>query len=395
MADNFIEMEGLTKRYGAITAVDNLTLSVRRGEVFGLLGPNGAGKTTTTLMLLGLTDPTAGSARIAGVDCTRNPLRVKRFVGYLADNMGFYPEMTGRENLRMTGRMNGLHGEALERRIDGLIERVGIAEAVDRRTGTYSKGMKQRLGIADILMKDPDVLIMDEPTNGIDPEGMRELMALIRQLAEEDGKTILISSHQLHQIQQICDRVGIFVAGRLIACGGIGDLARQLEQENGLRYEIGAYLLLTVVYTSMWLGLSMLCSVLCRHAATSALIVIALWIYLTLFASMVVSVIANLAYPLDGIMGFYNAMDNYQLQLTLERASPYYLYCEAASTLLNPNIRTVGITTQASMSGALASYLTFDQSLLLIWPHLTCMVALVLFAFTCSYVLFMRQEIRA
>ncbi len=240
MADNVIEMEGLTKRYGAITAVDNLTLSVRRGEVFGLLGPNGAGKTTTTLMLLGLTDPTAGSARIAGVDCTRNPLRVKRFVGYLADNMGFYPEMTGRENLRMTGRMNGLHGEALERRIDGLIERVGIAEAVDRRTGTYSKGMKQRLGIADILMKDPDVLIMDEPTNGIDPEGMRELMALIRQLAEEDGKTILISSHQLHQIQQICDRVGIFVSGRLIACGGIGDLARQLEQENGLRYEIGA-----------------------------------------------------------------------------------------------------------------------------------------------------------
>ena len=240
MADNVIEMEGLTKRYGAITAVDNLTLSVRRGEVFGLLGPSGAGKTTTTLMLLGLTDPTAGSARIAGVDCTRNPLRVKRFVGYLADNMGFYPEMTGRENLRMTGRMNGLHGEALERRIDGLIERVGIAEAVDRRTGTYSKGMKQRLGIADILMKDPDVLIMDEPTNGIDPEGMRELTALIRQLAEEDGKTVLISSHQLHQIQQICDRVGIFVSGRLIACGGIGDLARQLEQENGLRYEIGA-----------------------------------------------------------------------------------------------------------------------------------------------------------
>ena len=240
MGDNVIEMEGLTKRYGAITAVDNLTLSVRRGEVFGLLGPNGAGKTTTTLMLLGLTEPTSGSARIAGVDCTRNPLRVKRFVGYLADNMGFYPEMTGRENLRMTGRMNGLHGEALERRIDGLIERVGIAEAVDRRTGTYSKGMKQRLGIADILMKDPDVLIMDEPTNGIDPEGMRELMALIRQLAEEDGKTVLISSHQLHQIQQICDRVGIFVSGRLIACGGIGDLARQLEQENGLRYEIGA-----------------------------------------------------------------------------------------------------------------------------------------------------------
>ena len=185
----------------------------------------------------------------------------------------------------------------------------------------------------------------------------------------------------------------IFFVG--IQAGALGLLVVGIPPEAEELLRIGAYLLLTVVYTSMWLGLSMLCSVLCRHAATSALIVIALWIYLTLFASMVVSVIANLAYPLDGIMGFYNAMDNYQLQLTLERASPYYLYCEAASTLLNPNIRTVGITTQASMSGALASYLTFDQSLLLIWPHLTCMVALVLFAFTCSYVLFMRQEIRA
>ena len=240
MARTIIETRGLTKRYGSVTAVDKLDLRVEEGEVFGLLGPNGAGKTTTTLMLLGLTEPTEGSAAIECVDCTRDPIRVKRAVGYLPDNMGFYPDMTGRENLRMTGRMNGLRGELLEARIDELLGRMGMAGAADRRASTYSKGMKQRLGIADILLKDPDVLILDEPTNGVDPEGIRELTALIRELADRDGRTILISSHQLHQIQQICDRVGIFVSGRLIACGGIGDLARQLEQENGLRYEIGA-----------------------------------------------------------------------------------------------------------------------------------------------------------
>ncbi len=240
MAKTILETKDLTKCYGSFTAVDHLNLSIETGEVFGLLGPNGAGKTTTTLMLLGLTEPSFGSAQIGGIDCTRNPLQVKRFVGYLPDNMGFYPDMTGRENLRMTGKMNGLSGSALEKRIDYLLKRVKMTAAADKKTATYSKGMKQRLGIADILMKDPEVLIMDEPTNGIDPEGMRELMALIRELSERDGKTILISSHQLHQIQQICDRVGIFVGGRLIACGKIDDLARQLQAENGFNLEISA-----------------------------------------------------------------------------------------------------------------------------------------------------------
>lgn len=240
MAEIMIETRGLEKKYGSFTAVHDLNLSVQKGEVFGLLGPNGAGKTTTTLMLLGLTEPSAGSAQIAGVDCTRNPLRVKQMVGYLSDNMGFYADMTGRENLRMTGRMNGLDGELLEARMEELLGRVGMSHAAEKKTGTYSKGMKQRLGIADILMKDPDVLIMDEPTNGIDPEGMRELMLLIRELAEKDGRTILISSHQLHQIQQICDRVGIFVHGELVACGDIATLGRQLEEQNGYQYEIAA-----------------------------------------------------------------------------------------------------------------------------------------------------------
>ena len=182
--------------------------------------------------------------------------------------------------------------------------------------------------------------------------------------------------------------VGIMVGGLGLAVLGIPPEAEELAR-------IFAYLLFTVVYTALWLGLAILCSTLCKHAATSALIVIAVWIYLTLFASMVVSIITNIVYPLEGIEGYYNLYNNYALQLDLERTSPYYLYCEAASTLLNPNVRTIGITTQASVSGAIASYLTFDQSLLLVWPHLTVMLALTMAAFTVSYIAFMRQEIRA
>ncbi len=233
-----IVTQGLTKHYGTKIAVNNLDLTVRRGEVFGLLGPNGAGKTTTILMLLGLTEPTAGKAEILGLDCARNPLRVKSVVGYLPDSVGFYGDMTGRENLRFTGRLNGLDGKELEERIDRLIERVGMEEAADRRTETYSRGMKQRLGIADVLIKNPEIIIMDEPTLGIDPEGMRELLAMIRRLSEEDGITILISSHQLHQIQQVCDRVGIFVEGRLVATGTLGELEEQIRRDSNYILEV-------------------------------------------------------------------------------------------------------------------------------------------------------------
>nr|WP_325194646.1 ABC transporter ATP-binding protein [uncultured Oscillibacter sp.] len=232
MGNTIIRTTGLTKRYDEITAVNELNLEINQGEVFGLLGPNGAGKTTTTLMLLGLTEPTSGTAFIDGHDCTRDPLAVKGIVGYLPDSVGFYPELTGRENLRFTGQLNGLDRETCEERVASLLERVGMTYAADRRTGGYSRGMKQRLGIADVLMKDPKVIIMDEPTLGIDPEGMRELIALIRELSVRDGRTILISSHQLYQIQQICDRVGIFVKGKLIACGRIDELGQQLQNEG-------------------------------------------------------------------------------------------------------------------------------------------------------------------
>ena len=227
-----IQTRELTKRYDQIIAVSKLDLEIRTGEVFGLLGPNGAGKTTTTLMLLGLTEPTSGTATIDGYDCARQAIEVKRIVGYLPDNVGFYPDLTGRENLRFTGRLNGLEGARCEERIDALLERVGMTYAADRKTGGYSRGMRQRLGIADVLMKDPKVIIMDEPTLGLDPEGVRELITLIRELSVQDGRTILISSHQLYQVQQICDRVGIFVAGELIACGPIEALGKQLQNEG-------------------------------------------------------------------------------------------------------------------------------------------------------------------
>lgn len=227
-----IRTSELVKQYGDVTAVDHLNLEIHKGEVFGLLGPNGAGKTTTTLMLLGLTDPTSGTAEISGLDCTRDALAVKKIVGYLPDNVGFYPDMSGRENLIFSGMMNGLTRKEAEERAVGLLERVGMTYAADRKTGTYSRGMRQRLGIVDVLMKDPEIIIMDEPTLGIDPSGMRELTALIRELSVKDGRTILISSHELYQIQEISDRVGIFVKGRMIACGRIDELGQQLQNEG-------------------------------------------------------------------------------------------------------------------------------------------------------------------
>ena len=227
-----IRTSELVKQYGDVTAVDHLNLEIHKGEVFGLLGPNGAGKTTTTLMLLGLTDPTSGTAEISGLDCTRDALAVKKIVGYLPDNVGFYPDMSGRENLIFSGMMNGLTRKEAEERASGLLERVGMTYAADRKTGTYSRGMRQRLGIADVLMKDPEIIIMDEPTLGIDPSGMRELTALIRELSVKDGRTILISSHELYQIQEISDRVGIFVKGRMIACERIDELGQQLQNEG-------------------------------------------------------------------------------------------------------------------------------------------------------------------
>ncbi|HKF85899.1 MAG TPA: ABC transporter ATP-binding protein [Candidatus Limnocylindrales bacterium] len=235
--DAVIVARRLSKAYGEFAAVSNLDLTIRAGEVFGLLGPNGAGKTTTVLMILGLTEPTRGVVRVLGLDPTREPLRVKRKVGYLPDNVGFYGGMTGRENLRYTAKLNGLARTAAEARIDELLAEVRLTDAADRKAETYSRGMRQRLGIADALVKNPSVLILDEPTIAIDPAGVEELLALLRRLVTERNLTVLLSSHILGQVQSLCDRVGFFSAGRLIAAGPLDELARGTDRT--IQLEVG------------------------------------------------------------------------------------------------------------------------------------------------------------
>jgi ABC-2 type transport system ATP-binding protein len=232
-----VAARGLTKRYGDKVAVDRLDLEVRPGEVFGLLGPNGAGKTTTILMLLGLAEPTAGSARVVGLDPTREPLTVKRRVGYLPDQVGFDEHLTGRQNLRYTARLNRIADDEADQRISDLLSRVGPASVADRAFGTYSRGMRQRLGIAEVLVKDPQVAILDEPTVAIDPEGVAEILTLIRSLAD-DGMAVLLSSHLLQQVQSVCDRVGIFVDGRLVASGAVQELAERYAR-GAVTVEVG------------------------------------------------------------------------------------------------------------------------------------------------------------
>lgn len=224
-AEAAIVTSDLTKRYDELVAVDHLDFRVGQGEIFGLLGPNGAGKTTTILMLLGLSEPTEGKARVEGMDPTRQPLDIKRIVGYVPDNVGFYPDLTGRQNLDYTARLNRIPESAYTTRIATVLEQVGLTDAADKPAGTYSRGMRQRLGIADALIKEPRILILDEPTIGIDPEGTRELLELIRNLRDEQGVTVLLSSHLLYQVQSICDRVGIFVKGKLVAQGPVRELA--------------------------------------------------------------------------------------------------------------------------------------------------------------------------
>jgi ABC-2 type transport system ATP-binding protein len=224
-----IRTRGLTKKYGDKTAVDALTLDIEPGEVFGLLGPNGAGKTTTILMLLGLTEPTEGSASVLGIDPTREPLLVKSMVGYLPDEVGFYDNLTARENLRYTAALNRIPRTHRDVRIDALLADVGLSDVSEHKVGSFSRGMRQRLGVADALIKRPSVLILDEPTVNIDPEGVRDLLLLIERLRSDEGVTVLLSSHLLHQVQQVCDRIGIFVEGRVEACGTIDQLAGGLS----------------------------------------------------------------------------------------------------------------------------------------------------------------------
>jgi ABC-2 type transport system ATP-binding protein len=236
MTENLaIETRDLTKRYDGVTVVDHLNFHVREKEVYGLLGPNGAGKTTTILMLLGLTEPVSGDARVCGFNPTKEPLKVKRIVGYLPEEVGFYNDLTARENLRFIAELNNISPAETERRIDRVLETVGLADARDMVTGKFSRGMRQRLGIADVLIKEPKLVILDEPTSGLDPKGINQLLDLIANLPKM-GATVLLSSHQLYQVQRVCHNVGILSKGKMVIEGSIAELGR--EALAGGRYII-------------------------------------------------------------------------------------------------------------------------------------------------------------
>ncbi|MGC8989170.1 MAG: ABC transporter ATP-binding protein [Verrucomicrobiia bacterium] len=233
-----IQTENLTRRYGRQVAVDGLTLEINEREIFGFLGPNGAGKTTTILMLLGLTEPTSGSARVLGYDPTRDPLEIKRQVGYLPENVGFYDDLTGRENLRFMAELNGLPEAKVTEKIEEALRTVGLDGEGDKLVGAYSRGMRQRLGIAELLIKDPKLLILDEPTLGLDPDGTNKMLDLVHSLSRDRGITVMLSSHQLEQVQRICTRVGIMIKGKLVAVGTIEELAkRKLGEGGGMNLE--------------------------------------------------------------------------------------------------------------------------------------------------------------
>jgi ABC-2 type transport system ATP-binding protein len=227
MSTTVIEARGLTKRYGAMIAVDHVDLAVEAGEVVGLLGPNGAGKTTTILMLLGLTEPSEGSVRILGRDPLRQPLEVKREAGYLPDTVGFYDTMSGCENLSYTARLAGMSKELAKERIAAALEKVHLTEVAEQRVATYSRGMRQRLGIAELLMRDCRVAVLDEPTSGLDPQSTQELLDLI-QLLSRDGMTILLSSHMLNVVQSVCHRIALFSNGKIGFFGTIEELAAKI-----------------------------------------------------------------------------------------------------------------------------------------------------------------------
>lgn len=222
-----IRAAGLTKRYGATLAVDHVDFEVGAGEIVGILGPNGSGKTTTILMLLGLTEPTGGRAEVAGFDPLREPLEVKRRVGYLPDQVGFYDGLSARDNLTYTARLAGLARDEIDARFAAALDRVGLAEVGRARVGTFSQGMRQRLGLAEILMKRPQVAILDEPTTALDPHSTQEFLDMIRGLKAE-GTAVLLSSHHLDQVQSVCDRVALFNRGRIALSGTVTELAGQV-----------------------------------------------------------------------------------------------------------------------------------------------------------------------
>lgn len=227
MSTPVITADKLVKRYGKQTVVHGISFTVEPGEVFGLLGPNGAGKTTTILMLLGLTEISQGQVQVLGEDPQRNPLAVKQQLGYMPDSVGFYDELSGRDNLRYTAKLLGISSHERDDRISQALTRVALSDQAEKRVRTYSHGMRRRLGLAEIIMKQARVAILDEPTSGLDPQSTESFLLLIEEL-KSDGVSILLSSHLLDQMQRICDRVALFSNGRIVLMGQVEALAQQV-----------------------------------------------------------------------------------------------------------------------------------------------------------------------
>ena len=232
-----VKTEGLTKQYDKTTVVDNLNLEVAEKEVFGLLGPNGAGKTTTILMLLGLTEPASGTAKIYGFDSTREPLKVKRLAGYLPEKVGFYETLTARENLRFIAKLNNIGYAESEPLTEEALKSVGLSDVADKTVNKFSRGMKQRLGIADVLVKKPKVAFLDEPTAGLDPEGINQIIDLIGNLPKM-GTTVVFSSHRLYEVQRVCHSIGIISKGKMVVQGNLDELGRDALAEGRFRIEV-------------------------------------------------------------------------------------------------------------------------------------------------------------
>jgi ABC-2 type transport system ATP-binding protein len=241
MAEYVIETENLVKVYrdrsGEVRALDGVTIKVPKGVLFGLFGPNGSGKTTLISILVGLQLPTSGSARVLGYDCVRESIEIRRRVGLLPENYGFYEYMTARENLEYLGKLDGLPAQELKRRIPEVLELVGLREWADAKVKGFSRGMTQRLALAQALLKDPELLILDEPTLGLDPQGTAMFKKLVEQLVKL-GKTVLISTHLLHEIGHVCTHAALLRKGRVIAQGSLEELAKAYREAKGYSYEL-------------------------------------------------------------------------------------------------------------------------------------------------------------
>ena len=237
MAEKIIETMNLTKKYGDFTAVNNLNMSVDEGDIFGFLGPNGAGKTTTFLMLMGLSLPSSGTATVGGFDIVDSSREVRRLASILPENSSLYGNLTAYQNLNFIGKLNDMERDEREKLIPELLDIVSMTEWSDAKFNTFSRGMKQRVGLASVLLKKPKIIFLDEPTIGLDPMGTREIRELIINLNKEQGLTVILSSHLLDEVQKTCTRVGIINKGELVVTDSLQNLSKDIDSLGGRQVE--------------------------------------------------------------------------------------------------------------------------------------------------------------